>query len=294
MLRVAGAGLLIVAGAIHLDLYLTGYRTIPTIGWLFLLQVIAAFGLGLAVLAIGGRPVIAGRLTAAGGAGFALATLGGYLLSVWAGLFGFQEVRTTAGLVAGVIDVAAFAVLAALALAPARADAAAKAPADGAAATPSRFPARIPPAIGRAAATTAAALAVAALVLLGVAVAGASPPAPAATSTGTGLKTTTIGGATVLTNARGFTLYWFAPDTPTASKCYGSCAAYWPPVTGTAAASPGLPGRIGMITRTGGARQLTYNGHPLYTYIGDSAPGQARGNNLNLNGGLWHEVRVSR
>jgi predicted lipoprotein with Yx(FWY)xxD motif len=42
------------------------------------------------------------------------------------------------------------------------------------------------------------------------------------------------------------------------------------------------------------ARQLTYNGHPLYTYIGDSAPGQANGNNLNLNGRLWHEVPVSR
>jgi predicted lipoprotein with Yx(FWY)xxD motif len=294
MLRVAGAGLLIAAGAIHLDLYLTGYRTIQVIGWLFLLQVIAAFGLGLAVLAIGGRPIIADRLAAAAGAGFALATLGGYLLSVWTGLFGFHEVRTTAGLVAGVIEVAAFAVLAVLAVAPARADAAAKAPADGAAATPSRFPAQIPPAVARTAATTAAALAVAALVLLGVAVAGASPPAPAATSTGTGLKSTTTGGTTVLTNAQGFTLYWFAPDTPTTSKCYGSCAAYWPPVTGTAAASPGLPGRIGTITRTGGARQLTYNGHPLYTYIGDSAPGQAKGNNLNLNGGLWHEVRVSR
>jgi predicted lipoprotein with Yx(FWY)xxD motif len=285
MLRVAGAGLLIAAGAIHLDLYLTGYRTIPTIGWLFLLQVIAAFGLGLAVLAAGGGPVIPGRLVAAGGAGFALATLGGYLLSVWAGLFGFREVRTTAGVVAGVIEVAAFAVLAILALAPARAG--------GAAATPARFPAQIPPAIVRAAATTAAALAVAALVLLGVAVTGASPPAPAATSTGTGLKTTVIGGMTVLTNARGFTLYSFAPDTPTASKCYGSCAAYWPPVTGTAPASPSLPGRIGTITRTGGSRQLTYNGHPLYTYIGDTGPGQAKGNNLNLNGGLWHEVRVS-
>jgi len=290
MLRVTGAGLLIAAGAIHLDLYLTGYRTIPTIGWLFLLQVIAALVLGLAVLAIGGPPGIAGRLAAAAGAGFALATLGGYLLSVWAGLFGFQEVRTTAGLVAGVIDVAAFAVLAALALAPA--------PAGGAAATPARFPAQIPPAITRSAAATAAALAVAALVLLGVAVAGASSPAPAATSTGTGtgsgLKTTTIGATTVLTNAKGFTLYWFAPDTPAVSKCYGSCAAYWPPVTGTVPASPGLPGRIGTITRTGGARQLTYNGHPLYTYIGDSAPGQAKGNNLNLNGGLWHEVPVSR
>ena len=53
-------------------------------------------------------------------------------------------------------------------------------------------------------------------------------------------------------------------------------------------------GRIGTIRRTDGSQQLTYNGHPLYTYIGDSTPGQARGNNLNLNGGLWHEVPVSR
>ena len=108
-LRLAGAGLLAAAGAIHLDLYLTGYRTIPTIGWLFLLQVIAAFALALAVLVTGSR------LAAAAGAGFALATLGGYLLSIWAGLFGFREVRTTAGIVAGVIEVAAFAVLAVLA-----------------------------------------------------------------------------------------------------------------------------------------------------------------------------------
>jgi predicted lipoprotein with Yx(FWY)xxD motif len=131
-------------------------------------------------------------------------------------------------------------------------------------------------------------------VLLGLAVAGAGAAAPAATATGTGLKTTTIGGTTVVTNAKGFTLYSFAPDTPAASKCYGSCAAYWPPVTGTAAAGPGLPGRVATIKRTDGPAQLTYNGHPLYTYIGDTAPGQARGNNLNLYGGLWHEVRVSR
>ena len=135
-------------------------------------------------------------------------------------------------------------------------------------------------------------LAVAALVLFGLVVAGASSAAPAAT--GTGLKTATIGGTTVLTNAKGFTLYSFAPDTPNSSKCYESCAAYWPPVTGTTAAGQSLPGRVGTIKRTDGSEQLTYTGHPLYTYIGDSAPGQARGNNLNLNGGLWHEVRVSR
>jgi predicted lipoprotein with Yx(FWY)xxD motif len=284
VLRVAGSGLLIATAAIHLDLYLTGYKTIPTIGWLFLLQVIAAFGLGLAVLAIPSRLVLPGRLAAAAGAGFAIATLGGYILSVWIGLFGFKEVRTTAGIVAGVVEVAAFAVLAALALAPAAAG--------GAAGASAAFPARIPPAAARAAGMIAATLAVAALVLLGVAVAGAGPAAPAAT--GAALKTATIGGTTVLTNAKGFTLYSFAPDTPASSKCYGSCAAYWPPVTGTTAAGRGLPGKVATITRTGGSRQLTYNGHPLYTYIGDSAPGQARGNNLNLNGGLWHEVPASR
>ena len=97
ILRVAGSGLLIATAAIHLDLYLTGYRTIPTIGWLFLLQVIAAFALGLAVLAIPRRPAaaaLASRLAAAAGAGLALATLGGYLMSVWIGLFGFKEVHT--------------------------------------------------------------------------------------------------------------------------------------------------------------------------------------------------------
>src|SRR6478672_10033479 len=71
ILRVAGSGLLIATAAIHLDLYLTGYRTIPTIGWLFLLQVIAAFGLGLAVLAIPRRLAagVPARLAAAAGAG---------------------------------------------------------------------------------------------------------------------------------------------------------------------------------------------------------------------------------
>jgi predicted lipoprotein with Yx(FWY)xxD motif len=288
VLRVAGSGLLIATAAIHLDLYLTGYRTIPTIGWLFLLQVIAAFGLGLAVLAIPSRFVTPSRLAAGAGAGFTLATLGGYLLSVWVGLFGFKEVRTGAGIAAGLVEVAAFVVLAALALAPAPPRAAA----DGAAAAPARFPAQIPPSAARAAGMTAAGLAVAALVLFGLVVAGAGAAAPAAT--GTGLKTTTIAGITVVTNAKGFTLYSFAPDTPAMSKCYGSCAAYWPPVTGPAAASPGMPGKIATIKRTDGPHQLTYNGHPLYTYIGDTAPGQARGNNLNLYGGLWREVRASQ
>src|ERR1700722_9765567 len=110
-MRLAGAGLLAATGGIHLDLYLTGYRHIPTIGWLFLLQIIAAFLLAVAV------PLVRRPLTDAAGAGFAFSTLGGYLLSLWVGLFGFQEVRTTAGLVAGLLEVATFAVLGYTALA---------------------------------------------------------------------------------------------------------------------------------------------------------------------------------
>jgi hypothetical protein len=110
-LRVTGAGLLIAAAAIHLDLYVTGYRSIPVIGGLFLLQVIAGFLVGSLV------PVTGSQLAAGAGV-FALATLGAYLLSVWTGLFGFKEVRTTAGIAAGVVEVTAFVALAALAARP--------------------------------------------------------------------------------------------------------------------------------------------------------------------------------
>ena len=114
-----------------------------------------------------------------------------------------------------------------------------------------------------------------------------------ATSASNAVKTAKINGATVLTNAKGLTLYSFAPDTPSASKCYGSCAVYWPPVTGTVTAGPGVTGKLGTIKRTDGTIQATYDGHPLYTYIGDSHPGQATGNDINLNGGFWYEVHVS-
>jgi len=121
----------------------------------------------------------------------------------------------------------------------------------------------------------------------------AAAPASSAAASSSALKTTKIGGATVLTNAKGFTLYWFVPDTPTTSKCNGSCATYWPPVKGPATAGAGVTGKLGTITRSDGSVQATYNGHPLYTYVADGAPGQAKGNGLNLSGGVWHEVTVS-
>jgi predicted lipoprotein with Yx(FWY)xxD motif len=318
LLRIAGAALLFATAGLHLDLYLTGYRTIPTIGWLFLLQVIAGFALGAAVL------VSRSRLVAAAGAGLAISTLGGYLLTVQFGLFGFREVRTTAGIIAGILEVAAFAVLGVLAAWPQRSGAGAARPqavapaeadsvASPGAATRPHFrtgPGPRPPAAGAPgrgqrgiphAGAAVAGVSVVALALLGGALAAAGGPVSAGGSSaspaaggaaGAGLQTARIGGATVLTNASGRTLYWFAPDTAGRSACYGSCAAYWPPVPGHLTAGPGVTGKLGMITRTGGAAQETYDGRPLYTYIGDSGPGQAHGNNLNLNGGLWHEVTV--
>ena len=275
-LRITGAGLLTATAAIHLDLYLTGFKNIPTIGWLFLLQVIAGYGLAALVLATGNQVV------AALGAGFAVATLGGYLLSIWIGLFGFTEVRTTAGIVAGIIEVAAFAVLALLAITPPAAGS--RGPGQGLGQMLAGLPLAQP---------AIAVLSAVGLVLLFVAVAGAGAPAATPSGGSVALKTGKVGAVTVLTNAKGFTVYTFAADRPGKSNCYGSCAAYWPPVTGSPSAAAGVTGTFGTITRTDGTKQVTWNGHPLYTYVGDRGPGQAGGNNLNLNGGVWHEVVVS-
>ena len=259
---IAGAALLIASGAIHLDLYLTGYNSIPTIGPLFLLQIIAAFGLAIAI------PLTGQRLAYAAGALFAIGTLGGYLLSLKVGLFGFTEVRTTAGVIAAIIDVAAFAVLGCGAVSGLD--------------------------MGRRVMGAVGAVSVVALALTGVFVATPKTPPPvAAGASGQSLDTRSVAGHALLTNSSGITLYTFAPDHMNKSVCYGDCATYWPPVPGHMSAGPGVTGTIGTITRTDGSTQATYDGHPLYTYIGDSAPGQANGNNLNLNGGLWHEVTVS-
>jgi len=280
-LRAAGALLLAGSAGIHLYLYLTGYRSIPTIGWLFLVQLVVGFLLAVAVL------VTRSRLTAAASAAFALSTLSAYLLAVWIGLFGFREIRTRAGIAAGLIEVAAFGILvmAAIVADPAQ-------EAEGPDGSGARMLARLQAALSMLIGAVGV-ISLLALALLGVAEANAGAPRAAPAGTGVTLHSTEIGGVAVLTNAKGFTLYWFAPDTATTSKCTGSCAAYWPPVFGTPQAGPGVTGRLGIISRPGGGMQATYDGHPLYSYIGDNSPGQANGNNLDLNGGLWYEVRTA-
>ncbi len=274
-----GAGLLVATGAVHLDLYVTGYRTIPTIGALFLLQVISAFGLALAVLVTGWR------VAAAAGAGFSVATLAGYLVSLRTPLFGFREVRTDAGIAAGVIEVVGFAALAAFALGPSeRAHQPAK----------ERWGRTTRVLQG----TGTRWLACALVVLAGLALAlslDATSPGPSNTGAASArLGETTIGGVAVLTNAQGLTLYWFSQDAPTTSACTGGCTAYWPPDTGKPVAGLGVHGTLGTIHRSDGTVQATYDGHPLYRYIGDSGPGQNNGNMLILSGGTWHEVLASQ
>jgi predicted lipoprotein with Yx(FWY)xxD motif len=105
------------------------------------------------------------------------------------------------------------------------------------------------------------------------------------------IKTTsaTVNGqsVTILTNAKGMTLYYFKPDTPTKSACTGACASNWPPLVFTGSGSPtsasALPGTLSVVTDANG-QQVEYNGHPLYTFSGDTAPGQTHGEGIK---GVW-------
>jgi len=132
-----------------------------------------------------------------------------------------------------------------------------------------------------------AGLSIAAVLLLASTLAGAGGAKSASAAS---LRIVKIGSVSVLANGQGFTLYWFAADTATKSECNGVCTAYWPPVKGPLTAGSCATDRLGTIKRSDGWTQATYDGHPLYTYIGDSAPGQARGEAPSMNGGPWREI----
>ncbi len=112
------------------------------------------------------------------------------------------------------------------------------------------------------------------------------------TATGAAPVTVKLGGTQALgpflVDVNGMTLYTFANDTAGTSTCTGGCAENWPPLTvapGTAlVAGEGVPGTLATITRADGSLQVTYNGHPLYHYRGDTAPGDAKGQGFS---NLW-------
>jgi predicted lipoprotein with Yx(FWY)xxD motif len=152
--------------------------------------------------------------------------------------------------------------------------------------------------------TYIAGAAVAALIALGVAACGggssdnnatAATPQPATTASG---KTATVGVANsglgqILVDSQGNTLYLFQKDTGTKSECSGACASAWPPlrVSGKPSAGTGAnASMLGTTPRSDGKPQVTYNGHPLYLFSGDSKPGDTSGQGVNAFGALWYAV----
>jgi predicted lipoprotein with Yx(FWY)xxD motif len=133
-----------------------------------------------------------------------------------------------------------------------------------------------------------AAFAVSAAACSGGSGTSASAPVPSANGDLLSAQPTSLG--TILVNGKGRTVYEFANDKSGASTCTGGCAANWPFVPAPASlptSLPGVTGQLGTTTRSDGARQVTVGGHPVYTFAGDSAPGQTNGQGVVLDGGLW-------
>jgi predicted lipoprotein with Yx(FWY)xxD motif len=101
---------------------------------------------------------------------------------------------------------------------------------------------------------------------------------------------------TVLVSSSGRTLYMLTADSASASSCGSSCAPIWPPLTTTGApvAGSGVQASLlGTVTRSDGSKQVTYGGHPLYMFSGDSAAGQVNGEGITSFGGTWYALDAS-
>jgi predicted lipoprotein with Yx(FWY)xxD motif len=125
--------------------------------------------------------------------------------------------------------------------------------------------------------------------------ASASAPSSAASggasaSGATVIKTASAAGSTFLTDGSGRAVYLWAKDASGMSACTGACAGAWPPVTTTSTATASGSAKasdLGTITRTDGTKQVTYDGHPLYYFVGDSGPGMATGQGSDNFGAKW-------
>ena len=119
---------------------------------------------------------------------------------------------------------------------------------------------------------------------------------PAAASSGTMVKSATTSLGNTIVNSSGHTLYLFRADHGTTSACYGQCATYWPPLLTTA--KPVAAGRVkesllGTTKRKDGKLQVTYKGHPLYTFVQDAKAGQTTGEGSNNFGAKWYALAPS-
>jgi predicted lipoprotein with Yx(FWY)xxD motif len=125
----------------------------------------------------------------------------------------------------------------------------------------------------------------------------ASPP-PSTTSSGASatVRVANSGLGSILVDSTGRTLYLFKADVGDKSACSGACATAWPPlvVTGKATAGGGLTAsKLGTITRSDGTQQVTYNGHPLYTFVNDTKPGETTGQGVTAFGAAWFALTPS-
>lgn len=115
-------------------------------------------------------------------------------------------------------------------------------------------------------------------------------PAAAVGSQATGAGITLAAQGGHLTDGTGKSLYEFASDTPTMSTCSGACVTYWPPLTSSSPPTAGsgiTASDIGSLTLPNGTKQVTYNGHPLYYFALDKAPGDTKGQGLDDFGAKW-------
>jgi predicted lipoprotein with Yx(FWY)xxD motif len=127
---------------------------------------------------------------------------------------------------------------------------------------------------------------------------GSAAAKPAASTTGdsasVALRTTALG--KILVDGKGQTLYLFEKDKGTSSTCNGSCASAWPPLTTSGKPTPAagvIGAKLGTTKRSDGKSEVTYNGHPLYTYVGDQAPGQTTGQGSDDYGAEWYVLSRS-
>ena len=100
----------------------------------------------------------------------------------------------------------------------------------------------------------------------------------------------------VLVDGNGRTLYLFEADKGTMSKCDGACASAWPPLTTSGKPTAGagvVAAKLGTAKRADGTTGVTYDGHPLYTYAGDGAPGQTAGEGLTDYGAPWYALSAA-
>ena len=100
------------------------------------------------------------------------------------------------------------------------------------------------------------------------------------------IKAMKMGDSSMLTNAKGMTLYVYDPDTADKSTCNGGCASSWPPLAATSSDKP--VGKYTIVKRDDGSLQWAYNGKPLYTWRNDKAPGDMTGDGV---GGKWHVAK---